>query len=261
MIGAVAFVVVLAFTTGLSWLWASGKLPEFIEEQRIKCENSIGRTFHLSIGRWKPSIKVDRTFWVRVAFIVLGPAAVIGLSIAYAEILPLRIVFAIYVLPAYLAMIVLGIIYPEYGKKALFGFSMGFVATVIYDLVRMFITIGMGLPDPIPHIGALWIGPDAIGDQWWVGYLWRLFGNGAGLGIVYAMLPRWWFNLKGGWLYGDAVGLGMFATLFISVAAQIHLFPLNFIVLVNGILGHWAYGLALGWLFMQKKAKELFKIE
>ncbi len=260
MLGLVAFLMVMTTTVVLSWLWINGKLPAFIADQRKKMEADAGRVYNLKILKWEFSIRVNRAFWVRLAFIVLGPAAILGLSIAYAEILPLRVVFALYVLPSYLAMLVLGIIYPDWGRRAAVGFTAGVIATLLYDVVRMIVVISLGLPDPIPHIGALWLGNAAFdGDLWWVGYLWRFFGNGAGMGIVYAMLPRIMFDLKGGWIYGEVIGLGMFATMLLFPAVQIHLFPVNAIVVINGILGHWAYGLALGWIFYKTKLTDKFK--
>lgn len=203
------------------------------------------------------SVQLNRDFWIRITYMVLGPSAILGLSVSYAEVLPLRVMFVLFVLPAYVAMVVIGLMYPKWGRRALIGFAAGVVATVIYDVARLILVVALGLPDPIPHIGVLWLGADTVaeGDLWWVGYLWRFFGNGAGMGVVYAMLPKFAFNLKGGWIYGDLVGLGMFALLFFFPASQLHLFPLNATVLVNGIIGHWAYGLALGWLFSRTKLR------
>lgn len=259
LIGASAFTMIMAVTTWLSYWWMTGKLPKFIQEQKDKNTNE-GKIVHIVWWRFSFSFILNRTFWVRLAFLILGPSAVIGLSIAYAQILPLRVVFVIYVLPAYLIMAALGIIYPEWGKRAAIGFTAGILATIIYDVLRLALAVSLGLPDPIPHIGVLWLGAETIvqGDMWWVGYLWRFFGNGAGLGIAFAMLPKWWLSLKGGWLYGDFVGLGMFAVLFFFPIAQAHLFILNFTVLVNGILGHWAYGLAIGWLFSKFRLRDGF---
>lgn len=222
--------------------------------------SSEGRVVHLNLGRRSFSFRMGRDFWVRLAYIVLGPSAILGLSIAYTEILPLGLIFGVYVLPAYILMIVLGFLFPDWGKRAAVGFTAGVIATIIYDGVRLALTFGLGLPDPIPHIGLMLFGPDLYftGDYWWVGYLWRFFGNGAGMGIVYAMLSNWWFNWKGGLLFGEIVGMGMFALLFFFPVAQFHLFILNGIVTINGILGHWAYGLSLGILFKRTKLTEKF---
>jgi len=260
MLGVLTFTMVMGVTSVMSWLWMNGKLGEIIENNK-RTMYSGGRTVEFSLWKWHFSININKAFWVRLAFVVLGPAAILGLTVAYAEILPLRVMFALYVLPSYLAMIVLGILYPEQGKRAAFGFTMGVLATVLYDVVRMVAVVALGLPDPIPHIGALWVGQAAFDpSQWWIGYLWRMFGNGAGMGVTYAMLPRFMYDLKGGWIYGEVVGMGMFAAMFFFPAVQLHLFPLNYVVTVNGILGHWAYGLALGWIFERSKVVRDFAV-
>mgnify|MGYP001597195390 CR=1 FL=1 len=255
MIGTLAFSLVMLVFSLVSMWWLNGTLPALVQKYREKAASSKGRVVTFSLGKRQFSFTINREFWVREAFLILGPSAVMGLSVAYAQILPLRVVFALFVLPAYIIMAVLGVLYPEWGKKAAIGFTAGVLATIVYDVVRLGLVIALGVPDPIPHIGTLWLGADTIahGDMWWVGYLWRFFGNGAGLGIAYAMLPKIFFSLKGGWLYGDFVGMGMFAVLFFFPVAQLHLFILNFTVLVNGILGHWAYGLAIGWIFHKSK--------
>lgn len=253
MLGTLTFIMVMSVTCVLAWLWTNGKLGEIIERNK-ETMYSGGRKLSFSFRKWHFTIDLNKAFYIRMAFLIMGPAAILGLTVAYAELIPLRVMFALFVLPCYLTMFVLGILYPEYGKRALYGFTMGVLATVIYDVVRMISVMALGLPDPIPHIGALWLGEAGFGEnQWWVGYLWRLFGNGAGMGITYAMLPKFMHDLKGGWIYGEVVGLGMFAAMFFFPAVQIHLFPLNDVVFVNGILGHWAYGLTLGWIFERSK--------
>jgi hypothetical protein len=186
MTGVLAFSVVMLVFSTVSHLWLKGKLSNLIHKEPAKG----GRLVNFRLWKWEVSFRLNRDFYVRLAFMVLGPAAVIGLSVSYAQLLPLRVVFAAFVLPCYIIMAVLGIMYPQWGKRAAVGFSAGVLATIVYDVVRLAITIGLGLPDPIPHIGVLW-GGVGLEDQWWVGYLWRFFGNGAGLGIAYAMLPKW----------------------------------------------------------------------
>lgn len=255
MVGILAFSIILLLTCVLTIGWLNGKLPEFVKKERSKLEVSEGKLLQFSLWGHSLSLRVHRDSWVPLAFMALGPAAILGLSVAYAEILPLRVLFALYVLPAYLIMLFLGLLYPVWGKRALFGFLAGVLATIGYDIARLFLVVALGLPDPIPHIGDLWLGAGTVshGGLWWVGYLWRFFGNGAGMGIVFAMFPRRLFTVKFGWIYGDLVGLGMFALLFFFPASQLHLFNLNLTVLVNGIIGHWAYGLTLGWLFARSR--------
>lgn len=250
----------MSVVTTLASQWLRGRWPQSIEKQKFKPPNTSGRVVKFSLFKKPITIYINKDLWIRLAFIVLGPSAVLGLSVAYAQILPLRIVFVMYVLPAYLLMLVLGVMYPEWGKRALMGFSAGILATIMYDIVRLILMVGLGLVDPIPHIATLWLGTglDSNGAYWWVGYLWRFFGNGAGLGVVYAMLPEWFFNMKGGLIYGEFVGTGMLAALFFFPVAQYHLFILNSTSLINGFIGHWAYGLTLGWIFAKSKLVRQF---
>lgn len=257
--GVVLFWFIMLAVAVLSWWWLRGKLPNIIEKNRAASEKA--KVHHWRLFGRSISFRLGRDFWIRLLYIVLGPSAIIGLTLAYMEILPLGIIFAAFVLPSYLIMLVVGILFPEWGRRAAVGFAAGFIATVIYDVVRLGLTFGLGLPDPIPHIGLLLLGPDIYfgSDQWWwVGHLWRFLGNGAGMGIVYAMLSNWWFNMKGGWIYGEIIGTGMFVILLLFPVAQFHLFVLNPIVTINGILGHWAYGMTLGWIFKHTKLKDKF---
>ncbi len=137
MIGTLAFSLVMIVFSWLSIWWLKGGLSAYVEKQRTKALVSKGRKVSFSIWKWQIAFTVDRNFWIRVAFLVLGPSAVIGLSVAYAQLLPLRVVFAIYVLPAYIIMLVLGLMYPEWGKKAAIGFTAGVLATIIYDVARL----------------------------------------------------------------------------------------------------------------------------
>lgn len=229
--------------------------------EKNRAASAKGKVHHLTLGKRRLSFRTGRDLWVRLLFIVLGPSAIIGLSFAYAEIVPLGVAFGVFVLPAYIIMLVVGVLFPDWGRRAAVGFTAGILATIIYDVVRLALTFSLGLPDPIPHIGLMLVGPDVYfgGDWWWAGYLWRFLGNGAGMGIVYAMLSPRWFNLKGGWIYGEIVGTGMFILLLLFPVTQLHLFVLNPIVVINGILGHWAYGMSLGWIFKRTKLKDTFQ--
>jgi hypothetical protein len=251
---ALAFAVLIIFCW-LTWKWMSGKGPAVPETRK-----GSGRIVKFKLFRKEHSLLLNTQFFVRMVYVALGPVAILGLSIAYAEIAPLGLVFLAIVLPAYLVMLVLGFMFPKWGKRALFGFSAGVLATIVYDVFRLGIAFAVGAPDPIPHIGELLVGTELYndGEYWWAGYLWRFFGNGAGMGIVYAMLPPWFHNVKGGLIYGEFVGMGMFVLLFLLPVSQFHLFILNPIVIVAGVIGHWAYGATLGLIFSHfaEKRKE-----
>lgn len=89
----------------------------------------------------------------RLAFAVVGYAAIAPLAFAYAELLPLSHGAAGVLLPAALTALFLGLRHPQWGRRALVGYCAGFVATGIYDLLRLALML-LGLwADPIPNIG------------------------------------------------------------------------------------------------------------
>ena len=179
----------------------------------------------------------------RLVFLGLGPCALLCLTISYAEIIPLWVAFCWVVVPAYGTMLAVGVLAPSRGRLALIGFLSGFLATIVYDGVRLALVYGSRGVDPIPHIGDHLLG---TGSPWWVGYIWRLYGNGAGLGIVFAMLPKRLHTAVGGLVYGTVVGTGMLGALYFFPQSQAHLFILGRATVVNGFFGHWAYGATLG---------------
>lgn len=249
MLGLFAFWTVLAAFSYLGTLWLRGRIgPLPVAATKAPAK---GRLVRFKILGREIKFLVNRDFYIRLMYMILGPVAILSLSVTYAQFLPLRFTFTLFVLPAYLLMTIVGFMYPQWGKRALLGFTAGVFATGLYDVVRLGIAFALGAGDPIQHIAILLLGPDIAGDGgfWWLGYLWRLFGNGAGIGIAYAMLPSWFHNIRGGLIFGTIVGCGMLAVLFFFPVSQLHLFILSPVVVVAGFIGHWSYGAALGWIF------------
>lgn len=173
-----------------------------------------------------------------------GAAPLTMLSVGYTGMVPLLTLLLVVVAPAYFVIFCLGILLPDIGRRAVTGFLAGVVAVLIYDVVRLALSYSQGGGDPIPHIGTMLTGHDC---PWWVGYVWRTFGNGAGLGMTYIMLcPRGWWGPRTGLVFGTAVGLGMLGFLGLFPQAQEQLFKLTWQTVVNGFLGHWTYGAVLG---------------
>jgi hypothetical protein len=176
---------------------------------------------------------------------VCGAAPLTMLSVAYTGHARLPLLLAVVVVPAYFVVACLGTLLPETGRRAWTGFLSGVVAVLAYDMIRLALSYSQGAGDPIPHIGVMLMGRDDV--PWWVGYVWRTFGNGAGLGITYVMIcPRGWWGPRTGLVYGTVVCAGMVGFLAVFPQAQDVLFPLTWATVVNGTLGHWVYGLVLG---------------
>jgi len=180
----------------------------------------------------------------RLTCAACGAAPILMLSVAYAGFARLPLLLGFVVVPAYILIAVICVVLPEVGRGAVTGFLAGIVAVLAYDLTRLALSYSQGGKDPIPHIGTMLMGS---GAPWWLGYLWRTFGNGAGLGVVYGVLcPRKWWGPKTGLAYASMIGLGMILTLWIFPQAQLQLFKLTWQTFVNSCLGHGTYGLVLG---------------
>jgi hypothetical protein len=96
--------------------------------------------------------------------------------------------------------------------------------------------------DPIPGIGRLLLNDPSASWVW--GYAWRFLGNGAGMGLAYAMLP--WRGVRSGIVYGSSICLGLFALLAFVPAATSHFFALTLPTGIGAMAGHWVYGAVLG---------------
>ena len=178
----------------------------------------------------------------RVLYVAFGFAAITSLGVALAGVVPLPYGFHYVVIPAFVIMVLLGIRYPAWGKRALLGLVAGMIATGVYDLLRIGLMFAGLWGDPIPSIGRL-----ALNDpntQWYWGYVWRFVGNGGGMGVAFAMLP--WRGVSLGIAYGSAVCLGLVALLYFLPVAQLHFFALTPPTAAGGMAGHWVYGAVLG---------------
>jgi hypothetical protein len=185
-----------------------------------------------------------RSLPLRAIFLALGFTAIGPLALAYAEILPLPVGGRFILLPAAAAVACLCMYNREWGRRAMVGYVSGIVATFIYDCLRWSLTFGYPLfpADPIPGIGRLLLNdPHAF---WIWGYVWRFLGNGAGMGLAYAMLP--WRGVKTGIAYGVTICFGLFGVLYFFPVAQEHFFPLLPNTMVGALLGHIVYGAVLG---------------
>ena len=180
----------------------------------------------------------------RVFYLAFGFAAITSLGASLAGLAQLPYLFHFAVIPAYAIMILIGLRYPAWGKRALLGLLAGMIATGVYDILRIGLMFAGLWGDPIPSIGPLATGDPNI--AWYWGYVWRFVGNGGGMGVAFAMLP--WRGVKLGIAYGTAVCLGLVAILYYFPVAQLHFFALTPPTAAGGMAGHWVYGAVLGWL-------------
>jgi hypothetical protein len=180
----------------------------------------------------------------RVIFLAMGYAAIGPLAAAYSEVLPLPYGARLFLLPAVLISILVGFRHKEWGRRALVGWLAGVAATGIYDVLRLSLYKFGYWDDPIPGIGRLMLDNPHASAIW--GYVWRFGGNGAGMGMAFAMLP--WRGIRSGIAYGTTVCFGLFAVLALAPVAQQHFFPLTVKTAIGALAGHWVYGAVLGYL-------------
>jgi hypothetical protein len=180
----------------------------------------------------------------RLLYLAFGFAAITSLGVALAGAVPLPYGFHYAVIPAYTVMVLLGLRYPAWGKRALIGLVAGMIATGIYDILRLGLMLGGLWGDPIPSIGQLALN-DPNADWYW-GYVWRFVGNGGGMGLAFAMLP--WRGVKLGIAYGSTICMGLVVLLYFWPESQEHFFALTPATAAGGMAGHWVYGAVLGWL-------------
>jgi hypothetical protein len=125
------------------------------------------------------------------------------------------------------------------------GWVSGLLGVLCYDLTRIPFMYA-GWDDFIPSLGG-WITNSE--QNFWVGYLWRYLGNGAGLGLVFSLLV-YFFNLRNtilfGILFGIAVCIGLDIVLLASSTAQEMMFKVTPLTCIGGLVGHLTYGIVLG---------------
>jgi hypothetical protein len=125
------------------------------------------------------------------------------------------------------------------------GWIGGIIAVMLYDVSRIPFVYA-GWDDFIPSLGGWITNSD---ENFFVGYLWRYLGNGAGLGIVFSVLSHY-FNFKklvlAGCLFGIAVCIGLEIVLLSSSSAQGMMFEITPLTCAGGITGHIVYGTTLG---------------
>jgi hypothetical protein len=177
-------------------------------------------------------------------FAALGYAPIGAMCISLFGILPLHLGTRYLVLPAAAACIVLAVVSPYWGRRALAGFLAGVVATAAYDATRLSLVWAGVWPDFIPPIGRLALMDQAASPVW--GYAWRFLGNGGGMGLTFAMLP--FRGSKQGMLYGAFICCCLYLTLILAPHAQDTMFRLTPLTAAAAMIGHLDYGGVLGWL-------------
>lgn len=181
------------------------------------------------------------------AYFAVGFAPISALALSIVGLLPLPYGALLLVLPAVLLGGGLAFRHPSYGKIAGKGLLVGLLAVLIYDCTRIpFIITGVW-SDFIPHIAERLLMTSE--PNWVVGYLWRYFGNGGGMGLSFVVgcsvlrprLNKWVLGIG----YGVAIWSCLLLTLVLAPPGAGHLFALTPLTFGLSLLGHVVYGAVL----------------
>ncbi len=180
----------------------------------------------------------------------IGAIPIVSLALAVFELVPLHLSGPSLVSTGVAAVVVILGLAPETGWHVVRGYLAGLIAVLVYDSTRMpFVVIG-GWPDFIPKIG-VWL-LDSPEAHWSIGYLWRYLGNGAGMGLTFAMLApltdRWLDRRIAAIGYGVFIWSGLVMTLLAAPDGQAKLFRLTEATIALSLTGHLVYGFVLGQL-------------
>jgi hypothetical protein len=184
---------------------------------------------------------------LRFFFFFAGFCPIVSLSLALMEVVNLRLAALYLVAPTAIAAVAIGCWHPHYRRLAFRGLFFGLAATFFYDLFRIPSVLFGAWPDFIPNIAELLLRQHQ--SNWVVGYLWRYFGNGGGMGVAYLMLvfsERQRASAIGaGLAYGVIIWIGLIVTRLNCTHSEL-MFPLTPTTFLLSLLGHLIYGLALG---------------
>lgn len=190
------------------------------------------------LASW-PFVAPDQGARILIALVALTP--ITALAGALVGLASLQTLTVLGIFPAMLAAGCVALAHPSFGRLALLGVVAGLAATSAYDAFRLGITWVLGLADPILGIGQMLLGPEA--NAWSAGsagYMYRFFGDGAGMAVAFAMGGR--YGLRPGLAFGTALCGCLWALLLLFPSTQLALFPLTPAVLGMTMVGHWIYG-------------------
>ena len=195
--------------------------------------------------------RYQQHIYLSLIFFAVGFSAITALAIAIIGWLSLDIAAYILIWPSLVVWLVIGVLYPQYGKLAISGFVIGLLACLFYDCMR-FTAIALGLwGDFIPKIG-MWLLHTNKPD-WVVGYIWRYVGDGGFMGmafvVCYCLLKPKLDVRIAALAFGVAIWLCLVGTMLLSPNGTRMLFPLTPITFSLSLLGHIIYGLSIGFLY------------
>jgi hypothetical protein len=196
-----------------------------------------------------------------LTLIAAGAMPVLSIPLAVTGAAPMTTLALYLVIPLSLltvALIVRGSTESAWAAK---GLVAGLVAVTAYDAVRIPMVLTGIWPDFIPQLGGWVLGTEQ--ENLFIGYLWRFFGDGGGIGMAFFVFCGMVASVRPSWIttrpvllsigYGIFIWSGLCATVLLPLNGSKTLFvmsPLNFCL---SLLGHLIYGAVLG-LFLSRLA-------
>ena len=205
------------------------------------------------LNKFLPTQLMGRSWFdlcMSLAFFGIGFTPITALAVAIIGIVSLPIAALVLVWPAIVLFVVLGILFPAYGKLALKGFVIGLIACLLYDCMRAIFILTGAWGDFIPRIG-MWL-LNSPRPDWLLGYLWRYIGDGGFMAMAFVVAfqllkPRINGRLAA-LLFGLAIWLCLVATILIAPHGSQELFALTPVTLTLSFTGHVIYGVVIGLL-------------
>ncbi len=208
-----------------------------------------------AVGESAGSLPLTPGSIVRIVVFWLAGAMPVGaIPLHVMGVLPIHDTALFIVLPLAVTAVVLAVGGSYEASWARRGAAAGLVAVLAYDGMRLPMVLLNIWPDFIPALGG-WV-TGSRGSQPLVGYAWRYFGDGAGIGMAYFLVCGCALLIRPAavrahpvWLsvgYGVFIWTGLLATVILTPADGVVLFQLTAANFVLSLLGHLVYGSVLG---------------
>ncbi|MFM1726513.1 hypothetical protein ABEU20_000190 [Rhodococcus sp. PAM 2766] len=217
----------------------------------------------------EPVCKTVRHHWTlaRIGmYLLLASLPLLAISAQVFGVVSMTATGALLIIPLAAVVVVLCVIAPHPVDRIVgYGLGWGMFACLVYDVFRLDTVYLLGLwNDFIPKMGT-WLhsGTDTQTGAI-VGYVWRYFGDGGGIGIAFFLIAlalglqhRSRATVLLAFVAGAVfpVWAGLIATVALSARGQHDMFPLTPTTITLSLIGHLIFGLVLGLGFLRARGR------
>lgn len=199
-------------------------------------------------------------------YLLLASLPLLAISAQVFGVVSMNATGALVIIPLAAVLVVLCVIAPHPIDRIVgYGLGWGMFACLVYDVFRLDTVYLLGLWDDfIPKMGT-WLhsGTDTQTGAI-VGYLWRYFGDGGGIGIAFFLIAlalglqhRSRRTVLLAFVAGAVfpVWAGLIGTVALSPHGQHEMFPLTPTTITLSLIGHLIFGLVLGLGFLRVRGR------